>query len=90
RLCPDLFEPGKDKKFFYVFDYCQNLEYFSQNIPATEGALGASLGKRLFNARLELIGELDKALAESHRAAAREQRAPPHGPPDSADEVRVQ
>ena len=26
---------------------------------ATEGALGESLGKRLFNTRLELIGELD-------------------------------
>ena len=63
RLCPDLFGPGKDKEFFCVFDYCQNLEYFSQNITATEGALGESLGKRLFNARLELIGSLDKKLA---------------------------
>ena len=31
RLCPDLFAPGKHKEFFYIFDYCQNLEYFSQN-----------------------------------------------------------
>ncbi len=31
RLCPDLFGPGLDKEFFYIFDYCQNLEYFSQN-----------------------------------------------------------
>jgi type I restriction enzyme R subunit len=31
RLCADLFGPGKNKKFFYVFDYCQNLEFFSQN-----------------------------------------------------------
>ena len=60
RLCPDLFGPGQDKEFFYIFDYCQNLEFFSQNLPATEGALGESLGKRLFNARLELIGELDE------------------------------
>ena len=37
RLCPDLFGPGKDKEFFYVFDYCQNLEYFSQQLPATDG-----------------------------------------------------
>jgi type I restriction enzyme R subunit len=59
RLCADLFAPGKHKEFFCVFDYCQNLEYFSQNIPATDGALGESLGKRLFNTRLELIGELD-------------------------------
>jgi type I restriction enzyme R subunit len=60
RLCADLFGPGQDKKFFYLFDYCQNLEYFSQDPETTEGAMGASLGKRLFDARLQLIGELDK------------------------------
>src|SRR5690606_12926361 len=31
RLCPDLLGPGLDKKNFYVFDYLQNLEYFSEN-----------------------------------------------------------
>ena len=28
RLCPDLFGPGSDKSFFWIFDYCQNLEFF--------------------------------------------------------------
>ena len=60
RLCPDLFAPGKNKEFFYIFDYCQNLEFFSQNPETTDGALGESLGKRLFKTRLELIGELDR------------------------------
>jgi type I restriction enzyme R subunit len=60
RLCPDLFAPGKDKEFFYIFDYCQNLEFFSQDPETTEGALGESLGKRLFKTRLELISELDR------------------------------
>src|SRR3989475_5802129 len=59
RLCLDLFGPGKHKEFFFLFDYCQNLEFFSQNPESTDGALGESLGKRLFTARLELIGELD-------------------------------
>ena len=63
RLCPELFGPGKDKEFFYVFDYCQNLEFFSQQLPPTEGNTGESLAKRLFNARLELIGELDKKVS---------------------------
>ena len=90
RLCPDLFGPDKHKEYFCVFDYCQNLEYFSQNIPATEGALGESLGKRLFDARLELIGALDRKLAEADRQQARETRAPPHGHPASDDEVRAQ
>ena len=68
RLCPDLFGPGKDKELFYVFDYCQNLEFFSQQLPVTEGATSESLAKRLFNARLELIGELDKKAAVERAA----------------------
>lgn len=63
RLCKDLFGPGKDKEFFYIFDYCQNLEFFSQKPEATDGALGASLAKRIFKARLEVIVALDKAMA---------------------------
>jgi type I restriction enzyme R subunit len=63
RLCENLFGPGQHKEFFYLFDYCQNLEYFSQNPETTEGAMGQSLAKRLFNARLEFIGEIDKLQA---------------------------
>src|SRR5712691_10027002 len=70
RLCKDLFGPGKDKAFFYILDYCQNLEFFGQNPTTTEGALGESLGKRLFKARLELIGELDRPLADASPAVA--------------------
>jgi type I restriction enzyme R subunit len=63
RLSPDLFGPDRDKDSFYVFDYCQNLEFFQQNPTATDGAAGDSLSKRLFTARLELIGEIDRAQA---------------------------
>jgi len=63
RLCPDLFGPDRDKEFFQLFDYCQNLEFFSQNPETTDGAAGESLGKRLFKARLELISELDRKLS---------------------------
>lgn len=59
RLCPDLFAPGKDKAYFSVFDFCQNLEFFNQNPNVTDGAVGASLSERLFAARVELIGALD-------------------------------
>ncbi|MEX2160005.1 MAG: DEAD/DEAH box helicase family protein [Dehalococcoidia bacterium] len=73
RLRPDLFAPGKHKEYFYVFDYCQNLEFFSQDLEATDGALGVSLGKRLFTARLEVIGALDHLqgglAADASRAA---------------------
>lgn len=65
RLRPDLFGPGKNKEFFYILDYCQNLEFFSQNPDTTEGALSESLSKRLFKTRLELIGELDRSHPET-------------------------
>jgi type I restriction enzyme R subunit len=59
RLRPDLFGPGQDKAFFYIFDYCQNLEFFSQNPPVVEGAVGESLTTRLFKGRLQLVSALD-------------------------------
>jgi type I restriction enzyme R subunit len=60
RLSKDLFGPGKDKEFFYILDYCQNLEFFSQEVETTDGAVRESLGSRLFKTRLELIGEFDR------------------------------
>ncbi|MFS8068767.1 MAG: DEAD/DEAH box helicase family protein, partial [Byssovorax sp.] len=59
RLCKDLRGPGRDKELFFLLDYCGNLEFFGLTPPTTAGALGESLGKRLFEARLSLIGELD-------------------------------
>ncbi len=60
RLSEDLFSPGQDKQFFYLFDYCQNLEFFQHSPTTTNGSVGKSLSKRLFTARLALIGELDR------------------------------
>ena len=60
RLKPELFGPGQDKEFFYLFDYCQNLEFFRQNPEPTDGAPSKSLRKSLFTKRLELLSELDK------------------------------
>jgi type I restriction enzyme R subunit len=90
RLCPDLFGPGRDKECFFVFDYCQNLEYFSQDILETEGSASASLGKRLFDARLELIGEIDEQVAAQAGPAVADPRLPPPGHPDTEAEVRAQ
>jgi type I restriction enzyme R subunit len=59
RLSSNLFGSGDHKKFFYVFDYCGNLEFFSQQFPSTDGAVGDSLTTRLFKRRLELITAID-------------------------------
>jgi len=88
RLCPDLFGPGQHKQFFYLFDYCQNLEYFSQNPETTDGALGESLGKRLFNSRLELIGELDHQSADQKRGEVVKEPSATYGDSKTNDEVR--
>ena len=88
RLCPDLFGPGQDKQFFYLFDYCQNLEYFSQNPETTDGALGESLGKRLFKARLEMISELDNRLDAEAGNRKVSELATKYGEPMSETDVR--
>jgi type I restriction enzyme R subunit len=59
RLSPDLLGPGADKKFFYLFDYCGNLEYFSQDLPEGEGSVGVGLSARIFAARVELLTAID-------------------------------
>ncbi len=88
RLRPDLFGPGKHKAFFYVFDYCQNLEYFSQDLPGTDGRAAESLGKRLFKTRLELIGELDERLKPAAAEKAAERMDAAYMDPKTEAEVR--
>ncbi len=60
RLSPDLFGPGEDKAGFNVFDFCQNLEYFSQPLVPGEGGDITPLKEQIFKARLELIQTLDQ------------------------------
>jgi type I restriction enzyme, R subunit len=69
RLCPDLYGPGQNKQFFNVFDYCQNLEYFSQELPPDEGRSPVALATRLFRARLEMIAALDQRMATGAHVA---------------------
>ncbi len=60
RLCENLFGPEGDKEEFYVFDFCQNLEFFSQNPKLSEGSTGKTLSERLFTARLDLVLAIDE------------------------------
>lgn len=70
RLCPDLFGPGQDKKDFLVFDFCGNLDYFSQDLPGAEGQIQKSLSQRLFEARLGLITALGDTEPELYDSTA--------------------
>ncbi|MFI6238976.1 DEAD/DEAH box helicase family protein [Micromonospora sp. NPDC050795] len=60
RLRPDLYAPGIHKKDFFVFDFCGNFEYFSQDPTTTEGSLSPSLTERIFKAKVELVSQLDQ------------------------------
>lgn len=87
RLCPDLFAPGEHKEFFYIFDYCGNLEFFSQDIQGTDGSVAESLGKRLFKTRLELIESLDCQKSENGVGEIRDPSVI-YGDPKTDAEVR--
>ena len=58
RLCKDLFGVGLDKKEFYIFDYCKNFEFFSENPKGIETNSGISLTERIYGYKLDLIVEL--------------------------------
>jgi type I restriction enzyme R subunit len=64
RLCKDLYGPGQDKKFFKIIDFCQNIEYFNQDIPTSSGRTADSLETRLFKTRLELVTALDVRMGD--------------------------
>jgi type I restriction enzyme R subunit len=70
--------PGRGQaENFYIFDFCQNLEFFSQNPNFAEGSTAEPLSKRLFWARLQLISGLDAKLARGQTAS--DQVAAPYG-----------
>ncbi|MBT2568562.1 DEAD/DEAH box helicase family protein [Arthrobacter sp. ISL-85] len=57
RLRPELYGPGEDKKDFFIFDVCQNVDYFNAELPGSEGSLGQSLAHRSFAVRTQLLAE---------------------------------
>ncbi len=61
RLCKDVFGPGKDKEFFYIFDWCNNFEYFSVEKEGMTGVSVISLTERLFSLRLDIAFALQTA-----------------------------
>ncbi|KHK57288.1 restriction endonuclease subunit R [Ralstonia sp. A12] len=86
RLCKDLFGPGEDKQNFYIFDFCGNLEFFSQNPEFAEGASTEPLSTRLFKTRLQVILELDRKLQQLPSVA--ENDPPPFGDNLTDDQLR--
>jgi type I restriction enzyme R subunit len=61
RLRADLYGPGENKADFVIFDVCQNIEYFNQDLGVAAGPAIEPLGARLFKARLALLAGVDAA-----------------------------
>ena len=62
RLCPDIFGYMKNKKEFYIFDVCQNFEFFEQNPKGKETPITKSLSQALFELKVDVL----KALEDSN------------------------
>lgn len=59
RLCRDLFGPGQDKQCFYIFDYCENFEFFGKNPKGIEAQAQESIKEKIFKRRLQISRLLD-------------------------------
>ena len=60
RLCPGLFG-NKNKEEFYIFDWCNNFEYFAIHTDGADPAAVKSLTERLFCLRLDIAFALQSA-----------------------------
>ena len=69
RLCPEIYGPkdesqpeeSTDKKLFYIFDWCNNFEYFSVHTDGASPVVVKSLTERLFSLRLDIAFALQDA-----------------------------
>ena len=60
RLCPKVFG-DTDKKEFYIFDWCNNFEYFSVHSDGANPVAVKSLTERLYALRLDIAAALQSA-----------------------------
>ena len=60
RLCPDLFGPEDDKQDFRIFDFCFNFDFFREKPEGINASDSAPLSTRLFRARVQLVGHVQK------------------------------
>lgn len=64
RLCPDVFGAGKDKKEFYIFDYCGNIEFFGDNPKGIEPGATISITQRIFLLKIQLAVSLEELVED--------------------------
>ena len=85
RLSKDVFGPGQDKEFFYIFDWCRNFEYFDKNPDGNKAKTVPSLTEKIFSLRARIAfllqhqkwqeDEFAKQLHDETKAVLKEQVA---------------
>ena len=58
RLSQGIFGTGKDKEFFYIFDWCRNFEYFDKNPDGQKATAVQSLTEKIFSIRAKIAFHL--------------------------------
>jgi type I restriction enzyme R subunit len=54
RLSENLYAPGQHKKDFYIFDFCENFNFFEANPEGIKPAPTLTLSEHIFRTKLEL------------------------------------
>lgn len=72
RLRKDLFAPGEDKQYFYIFDFCGNFEFFDHQPDGITASVPTSLSQRIFQAKLELAQYIRQEKLQEHEAFRQE------------------
>jgi type I restriction enzyme R subunit len=58
RLSEGIYGEDQDKKEFYIFDYCENFDYFGKNPNGSVAIPTQSLTEKIFNIKADLAFEL--------------------------------
>lgn len=58
RLCKEIFADGSDKKEFYIFDWCENFEFFKDHKQGRTPTDSVSITERIFCLETDLVVEL--------------------------------
>lgn len=70
RLCKGLFGEGNDKKNFYIFDLCENFEFFETTINQKESGITESISQRIFTRRLRMLQAISNMESEDYEKHA--------------------
>ncbi len=63
RLCPNLLD-GEDKEKFYIFDFCNNFEFFRMN-KGKDSTINKSVQTSIFNLKVQMIYKLQDYIQQS-------------------------